>query len=202
MTKIQCDVDIDFPDREAILSKISHVAASHFVKNKLVKHNTGVYFQKIPYNPLTDSASIDFESAENRGYFKIDFLNVSAYNGIKDEAHIERLLAVEPIWELLEEKDICDNLAHVNGYNVLLKELKPRSVEELAMVLALIRPGKKHLTSKCITKGFDSIKNDIWTKPTDGTYIFKKSHAISYAMLIVMQLNLLCETMLEEKKDS
>ena len=37
------------------------------------------------------------------------------------------------------------------------------------------------------------IEAEIWTKPTDGSYAFKKSHAISYAHLIVMQLNLICE---------
>ena len=190
---MQCDVDIDFLDREEILSLIPHVVASRHTKGELKKHNTGVYFQDVPMNPLTGASTIDYEEAEARGYFKIDFLNVSAYQGVKSEDHIKDLLSVEPIWELLCEKEICDQLAHINGYHVLVGLLKPRSINELAMVLALIRPAKKHLVNRCVELGFKSIEDEIWTKPTDGSYAFKKSHAISYAHLIVMQLNLICQ---------
>lgn len=189
---IQADVDIDFFDRETLLTKIPHVVASRVDKDEIKKHNTGVYFQKIPVNPLTGLSSIDYETAENRGYFKIDLLNVNVYKDIKNEQHIDRLLSIEPLWELLYEKDICDQLFHINGYHNLLLRLKPKSITELAMVLALIRPGKKHLTEKCEKEGFESIKDEIWLK-TEDTYSFKKSHAVSYAHVIILQLNLICE---------
>ena len=96
------DIDIDFVDRDDVLSKIKHIPAS--LKNGK-RHNTGVYCQQIPMNPLTGLASIDYEEADARGYFKMDFLNVSAYRGIKDEAHIKRLLEIEPLWELIYEKE-------------------------------------------------------------------------------------------------
>jgi len=183
------DVDIDFFNRNDILSIIPHISA--VLKNGR-KHNTGIYCQSIPINPLTSNAAIDYEEAELRGYFKIDFLNVSAYKDIQSEEHIIKLLEIEPLWELLHEKDICDQLFHVKGYHNLLKELNPSSITELAIVLALIRPGKKHLLQKCKTSGFDSIKDEIWKK-TDDSYYFKKSHAVGYAHLIVVQLNLLCQ---------
>ena len=63
------DIDIDFLDREQILNKIKHVPA--LMKDGR-KHNTGVYCHTIPINPLTGLASIDYETAETRGYFKID----------------------------------------------------------------------------------------------------------------------------------
>jgi len=34
---------------------------------------------------------------------------------------------------------------------------------------------------------------DIWTKPETGEYYFKKAHAIAYAHVIVVQMNLICE---------
>jgi DNA polymerase III alpha subunit len=74
----------------------------------------------------------------------------------------------------------------------LLADLKPTSIIELAMVLAMIRPGKKHLVPVCKEQGFQSINNEIWTK-TEDAYFFKKAHAISYASVIVVQLNLICE---------
>jgi hypothetical protein len=183
------DIDIDFPDRRQVLDIIRHIPA-RLEDGK--KHNTGVYCHSIPYNPITDTASIDYKSAEARGYFKIDFLNVSAYNGVKDEEHLVQLLNTEPLWDLLYEKDVCDQLFHVNGYHNLLAELRPTSIVELATVLAMIRPGKKHLIPVCKEKGFNAIDNEIWTK-TEDAYFFKKAHAVSYASVIVVQLNLLCE---------
>lgn len=189
---VQCDVDIDFANREDILSKIPHVVAGRNDRGEYKRHNTGVYLQNIPVNPLNGLATIDYETAERRGYFKIDFLNVNAYQGVKNEDHIKQLLSVEPLWDLMYEKEVCDQLFHINGYHNLLAQLKPASILELATVLALIRPGKKHLVPECVEKGFQAIQNEVWIKTEEG-YSFKKSHAIGYAHVIVMQLNLICE---------
>jgi DNA polymerase III alpha subunit len=186
------DIDIDFADRTRVLDVIKNVPAVIESNGTFKKHNTGVYCHAIPYNPLTGLSSIDYKQAEDRGYFKIDFLNVSAYVDVQNEEHIKHLLSVEPLWDLMYEKDVCDQLFHINGYHNLLAQLKPTNISELAMVLALIRPGKKHLVPVCQEKGFESIKDEIWQK-TDEAYFFKKSHAVGYAHLIVMQLNLICE---------
>ena len=184
------DIDIDFVDRNKVLEIIKHVPASI---NGNKKHNTGVYVQPIPINPLTGYANIDYKTAEDRGYFKIDFLNVSAYQGVRNEDHLVQLLNTEPLWDLLHEKEVCDQLFHVNGYHTLLNALTPKTIEELAMVLAMIRPGKKHLIPICQDQGFQAIKDDIWVKPINDSYTFKKSHGHSYAALIIVQLNLICE---------
>lgn len=184
------DIDIDFKDRSEVLSIIKHIPAS-LEDGK--KHNTGVYCHAIPVNPLTGHASIDYKQADERGYFKIDFLNVNAYNGVRDEDHLRNLLAAEPLWDLLEDSAVCDQMFHINGYHQLIAKLKPRSIEELAMFLALLRPGKKHLIPVCEKEGFQGIHNEIWIK-TDDAYFFKKAHAVAYAHVIVVQLNLLCES--------
>ena len=69
------DIDIDFANRDNILSKLRHIPAT-LTDGK--KHNTGAYFIDIPVDPMSGQASIDFETAEERGYFKVDFLNVNA----------------------------------------------------------------------------------------------------------------------------
>jgi DNA polymerase III alpha subunit len=183
------DIDLDFPNRDKILNIIKHVPAS---LDGVKRHSTGVYCQVIPQNPLTGLASIDYKTAELRGYFKIDFLNVSAYEDIRDEGHLNKLLSIEPMWELLEQKEFCDMIFHVNGYHELVARLKPRSIEQLAMFLALLRPGKKHLIPVCRSQGWDAIKTDIWIKD-ENAYIFKKSHAIAYSHAIVVQMNRICE---------
>ena len=183
------DIDIDFLNRAAVLDVIKHVPAS-LEDGK--KHNTGVYCHEIPTNPLTGNSSIDYKAADARGYFKIDFLNVSAYEGVRSEGHLKELLTAEPLWDLLEDPAVCDQLFHINGYHNLIAKLKPKSIEELSMFLALLRPGKKHLIPVCEKEGFQGVENEIWTK-TDDAYFFKKAHAVAYAHVIVVQLNLLCE---------
>jgi DNA polymerase III alpha subunit len=188
------DIDLDFLDRKHALGIIKHIPAAIIENGTFKKHNTGVYCHSIPVNPLTGTASIDYKEADARGYFKIDFLNVSAYRGVRDEAHLVKLLSTEPVWELLYEKDVCDQLFQINGYHSLLAQLKPSSVLELATVLALIRPGKRHLVEKCVLNGFADIQDEVWTK-TDDSYSYKKSHGIAYSCVIVVQLNLMCENL-------
>jgi len=180
------DIDIDFADRTKVLDIIKHVPAAI---DTFKKHNTGVYCHAIPYNPLTGLSSIDYKEAEDRGYFKIDFLNVNIYTGIKNEEHLKQLMETEPLWDLLEQDEFTNLLFHVNGHGHVLRKMKPKKVEELAACLAIIRPAKKHLLGLPWNKVFE----EVWMKPTTNDYYFKKAHAIAYAMAIVVQMNLICE---------
>jgi DNA polymerase III alpha subunit len=180
------DIDIDFADRDVVLEKIKHRVARLDTGKK---HNTGVYVTECPHNPIDNLSTIDYKTAEDRGYFKLDFLNVSIYKDVKDEAHLKELMEKEPLWELLEQKDFVDLVFHLSGHDSLLKQLKPTSVSQLAATLAIIRPAKRHLANK----DWQTIMNEVWIKPTNGEYYFKKAHAISYAMACVVHMNLLCE---------
>jgi DNA polymerase III alpha subunit len=192
------DIDIDFADRTKVLDIIQHVPASIIEKGVNRKHNTGVYSSSIPINPLTGYASIDYKEAEKRGYFKLDFLNVGIYAGVKDEEHLVKLLNQEPIWDLLLEDEFTNSLFHVNGHGAILRKMKPRSIEELAAVLAVIRPAKRYL----IGQDWSVVKNEVWQKPEGDEYFFKKSHAHSYAAAIVVQMNLICEQLNESSAGS
>ena len=180
------DIDIDFADRSIVLDKIKHRVAKLDTEKK---HNTGVYVTEIPHNPVDMLSTIDYEKAEDRGYFKLDFLNVSLYKDIKDEEHLLRLMKKEPMWELLQHEEFTDQLFHLNGHGTVVKKLCPTSVEQLASVLAIIRPAKRHL----VNKTWNEIEKQVWVKSSDGSYYFKKAHAIAYAHAIVVQMNLLCE---------
>tara|TARA_B100000927_G_C16468778_1_gene470719 strand:- start:98 stop:664 length:567 start_codon:yes stop_codon:yes gene_type:complete len=180
------DIDIDFADRSIVLDKIKHRVAKLDTEKK---HNTGVYVTEIPHNPVDMLSTIDYEKAEDRGYFKLDFLNVSLYKDIKDEEHLLRLMKKEPMWELLQHEEFTDQLFHLNGHGTVVKKLCPTSVEQLASVLAIIRPAKRHL----VNKTWNEIEKQVWVKPSDGSYYFKKAHAVAYAHAIVVQMNLLCE---------
>jgi DNA polymerase III alpha subunit len=183
------DIDIDFANRELALELFEYTTAVRHDGAEFKKHNTGVYFTSIPRDARSNTSTIDYKEAEQRGYFKVDFLNVGIYEGVKNEEHLVKLMETEPLWDLLEQKDFADLLFHVNGHSGLLKQMKPRTIEELAMCLALIRPAKRHLVGKTWTE----IGPEIWTKPTNDEYYFKKAHAVAYAQAIVVQMNLICD---------
>ena len=184
------DIDIDFADRDHALKFIKHIpAAIKDTNGTFKKHNTGVYCTPIPYNPVNNLSNVDYKEAEERGYFKLDFLNVSIYKDVRDEEHLKTLMETEPLWDLLEQDDFSSLLFHVNGHGSILRQMKPKSILQLAAVLAMIRPAKRHL----IGETWNTVMETIWTKPTDGEYYFKKAHAVAYAMAVVVQMNLICE---------
>jgi DNA polymerase III alpha subunit len=187
------DIDIDFAHREKALEFLPHTPASIIKNDKITKHNTGVYFHAAPTDPITGLCSISYEQAEDRGMFKIDMLNVSVYDQVKDEEHLLTLMHRPLDWHIFEQHDFVSKLFHLGNHAELVGKLKPKSVEDLAMILALIRPGKKYLQHLCLTSGFASIANDIWTQTAD-EYVFRKSHAISYAVLVVVHANLLIDS--------
>jgi|TARA_B100000809_G_C15071222_1_gene506091 hypothetical protein len=179
------DVDIDFYNREGVLELFKHTSATIIKDSKHEKHKTGIYFHDIPVNPITKNASLDYKKAEGRGYFKIDLLNVNVYKNIKSEKELVQLMITEPDWEMLKNSTIVDQLFHLNGHYDIVSKLEPKNIEQLAAVLAIIRPAKRHL----MYKFWKDILNEVWTKPKDNSYFFKKSHAIAYAHAIVVQMN-------------
>ena len=181
------DVDIDFFDRDKALKLFKHTPASIIKEGNIEKHKTGVYFHDVPTDPVTAQASLDYKVAEDRGYFKIDCLNVNIYKDIKSEQELVELMLANPDWNMLNDKNTVDKLFHLNGHFHIVSKLQPKNIEQLAAVLAIIRPAKRYL----LNKDWATITNEVWTRPSDGTYFFKKSHAIAYAQAIVVQMNLI-----------
>ena len=96
----------------------------------------------------------------------------------------------EPNWALLKDDKFVEKLIHLgNHYQSIQKMPEPiNSIPRLAMFLAVIRPSKKHL----IGKSWKEVSETIWDKDDSG-YSFKKSHAIAYAQLVVVHMNLIEE---------
>lgn len=187
--KFNSDIDIDFGDRDKILSLIDHIPAAMRKVSPMRKHATGVHVTEIPYDPVYGMSSLDYADAEKRGYLKLDLLNVHVYNMVRDEKHLIDLMR-EPDWSRLKNKDFVEKLIHLgNQYNTIRSMPEPiDSIPRLAMFLAIIRPGKKHL----IGKSWKDVAKTVWDKGSDG-YTFKKSHAIAYSHLVVVHMNLLEE---------
>ena len=187
--KFSSDIDIDFANRDQVLNLLPHTAATIIKDKQATKHNTGVYFTDIPTDPFQGFASIDYKQAEDIGYLKLDFLNVSLYNQVKSEQHLIELMQQEPDWTRLYNRELCAQLIHVgNHYDTLIKMPEAvDSIPRMAMFISVIRPAKRHL----IGKTWAEVAKTVWERPEDDSYYFKKAHAISYSHLVVVHMNLL-----------
>ena len=181
---MSADIDIDLADRNKVLELIRHVPA----RQEDRRHNSGIYVTDIPWDPVLECAAIDYQTAEQRGYFKIDLLNMSVYQLIKDQAHYDRLLERDPPWsKLWTDPDWASQLVHVGNYTNLLKTMRPDSIPRMAAFISVIRPGKAHLQGQT----WDQVFASVWDGDSSRGYTFKKSHAVSYAALVALHMNLI-----------
>lgn len=184
------DIDLDFKTTFDPLEIFDATRASRVNNGELVKHNVGIYFQNIPVDQLTGLSAIPYKEAEEVGYFKIDFLHLNVLDHFDSKDEIRQLLDVEPDWSLLAREDVVQKLFQIHKYHDIISRIMPKSIPQLAECIALIRPAKRHLIDAYL-KAPDVIRPEIWTKPEDDKYYFKKSHATAYAMTIVLQLHLI-----------
>ena len=185
---MSADIDLDFADREAVLKLIQHTPARQTVNGQVRRHNSGVYVTDIPYDPVNECAAIDYQTAEQRGYFKIDFLNMHVYKLVQNPDHYEQMLAATPPWQRLwADPEWAQELVHIGNYTDLLAVMKPDSIPRMAAFISIIRPGKAHLQNRDWTTVFSSV----WDGDDSRGYTFKKAHAISYAALVALHMNLL-----------
>jgi len=189
--KFSADIDIDFADRDAVLKLIKHVPAAIHRNGEWTKHNTGVYVNPIPMDPFTGMSNVDYQSAEDMGYIKLDLLNVHVYGKIRDEAHLDQLIAQEPMWDMLDHREFVEQVMHIgNHYDLMKKMPEPvDSIPRMAMFLSVIRPAKRHLAGLT----WKEVAANVWEKPEGDGYFFKKAHAVSYAQLVAVHMNLLTQ---------
>lgn len=185
---MSADIDIDMPDRTKLLELIQYISARQVVNDQVRKHNSGVYVTKIPVDPINDCAAIDYEAAEQRGYFKIDLLNMSVYSLVQDPEHYEAMLAQEPPWaKLWTDRQWTSQLIHIGNYLDLLAKMKPDTIPRMAAFISIIRPGKAHLQNR----SWDEVFKTVWDGDDSQGYTFKKAHALGYAKLVALHMNLL-----------
>lgn len=188
--KFTSDIDIDLADRDQLLGLIKVTPAAIRKDGLNRRHGTGVHPTDIPYDPITDTAAVDYRDAEDRGYIKLDLLNIWVYKWVKDENHLLSLMR-EPDWSKLLDRDFFEKLIHVgNHYDSMLKMPEPiNSIPRMAMFLGIIRPAKRHL----IGKSWGDVAKTVWLPDPDAGYAFKKSHSLAYSNLVVINMNLLTE---------
>jgi DNA polymerase III alpha subunit len=185
------DIDIDLPTTFNPLTYFETAIQASMVKDgQLLKHPCGVYFQTIPVDTITGLAAIPYEESEKLGYFKIDFLHLSILDYFENKEQIRTLLKKDPDWTLLEREDVVVKLFQLHSHFKVISQIKPKSVQELADVIAIIRPKKRHLLNDYL-KNKEKIRPQLYRQSTEDKSSFKRGHAISYALTIKLQLLLI-----------
>jgi hypothetical protein len=109
---------------------------------------------------------------------------------IRDQAHYDQLLTQEPNWaRLCSDSAWASQLVHVGNYTDLLQKMRPDSITRMAAFISVIRPGKAHLQGQ----QWDQVFKSVWDGDTSRGYTFKKSHSLSYAMLVALHMSLLSQ---------
>lgn len=183
------DIDIDFPRSLNPSSLFPWTRASLVKGQELQPHPCGYYPQEIPVDSVTGLSAIPYEQAEELGYAKIDMLHNNVYNHFSSREEIDELLKLEPDWGLLLIPEEQQKLFQLSNHGDILNVVKPKNLDELADVLALIRPGKKQLLKPYMTSR-EATRRVLYAKDSNG-YFFKKSHSYAYALVIKLQLLLI-----------
>ena len=193
------DIDLDTPTKFNVTDVFpKFIRASVIQKDELTPHSCGYYAQPIPIDKLTHLAAIPYNVASDYGYKKIDFLHLSTYDSIESPEQLKELQTTEPNWNLLQDPFVLERISHLGTKSEdgslkhfkMIQLLNPRSVEDVADCLALIRPSKQHLLSDYI-KDKHGVRKILYEPPTTDQYYFKKSHAIAYAFNVVVELNMI-----------
>jgi DNA polymerase III alpha subunit len=148
-----------------------------------------VYPQTIPVDPISGLAAIPYDAAEELGFFKLDFLHLNVYQHFKTRVEIDELIDKEPDWTLLQVPSNHPKLFQLANHGELLMKLRPSNIIECSEVMALIRPAKRQLVP-LYQKSKEMARPLIW-KADDSGYSFKRSHALSYSYVLVLQLHLI-----------
>lgn len=182
------DVDIDVASKTA---KDPYGIRAMVSKNdSITAHPSGYYMEDVPVDTITGLCAFDSEYGDSVGFQKVDLLSNTTYDMFKSKDDVLSCME-EPSWDLFLEEDIVEKLPHLSKHYDLLVRIRPKSIDDLADILALIRPAKMHMVDDYV-KNRKKTRRNLY-KRSKGHY-FKKAHAYSYAMMIICVVNKLSES--------
>ena len=203
------DLDLDIPAKESDIIREGLLRATVLnERGEYQPHPAGVYF----YNniPSYDGFSVlDYKTMEDNHFQKIDILNNSYLDDISSDELAEYIQIIEDEdidWDKLWEYTSAYQLGKYPG---ILREFKVSSIIDVAIILALIRPGsvsnydkmKSFIhTDKILAKKNDRVQKilkETYGIPVfdeqfkelgldDGKYRYKKPHSIGYAYVLLI----------------
>lgn len=183
------DIDIDTPtsfDPKALFPEVTY--ASVITNGKFRKHPAGVYFQTVPSEPTQGVSCVPYNIAQHFDLFKVDFLHLSMLDVFDTKEQIREMTNTDPDWRMLEDEEVVSELFQLKNHFDVLHFIKPKSIQELADCVALIRPGRRYLMDSYHSNP-EAARRELYKQPLPKG-CFKKAHAIAYAVNISMQLHM------------
>ena len=181
------DIDIDTQSDFEGSEFSTAVRASRVMNKQLLPHPSGYYFENIPVDEITKLSAIPFKEANSLGYFKVDLLHNSVYDNFSSRDEIKELMKKDPDWSLLESVENIEKLPQIYNHARIVLTIKPRSINDLADILAIIRPAKRHLLTPYVMGRVD--RSELYTMVKGSGYQFKKSHAVAYAHVVALEMH-------------
>lgn len=183
------DVDIDLPSDYK--PSLTQAMVYNEKTQSITPHPSGYYFEDVPVDPVTGVCAFDYKWGEERGFMKVDLLTNRVYDSFKTKQDVLDAIVEENIdWTMFDRREVVERLPHLGKHFDIVSRVRPRSVQDLADILALIRPAKIGMLDSYL-QNKTRVRRNLYLRPTDETAYFKKSHAISYALMIVAYLTVI-----------
>jgi len=182
--------DIDIDVKSTTKKENYGIPASIYNEDqeKFLPHPSGIYLNKVPLDRMTGRCALRYDDSSCEEFLKVDLLNNSVYDGFKTKEEVIEAATNDVDWKLFQQESIVKNLPHIGKHFDIVEKLEPRSIEDLADILALIRPGKIDLLNE-YQQDKEKTRRKLYKRPLNGGMYFKKSHAIAYAVSIIVALH-------------
>lgn len=183
------DIDIDVKNASDHDGLGTRAMIYNETLEKVMPHPSGIYLEKVPVDAETGLCAFDYDYGNDTGFAKLDILTNSAYHIFKNKEDLLKHVEMTPDWEHFTEAKYYERLPHISKYGELINLVEPESVEEVADIIALIRPSKMKYLNDYLKHKKLARRNYLYSRPSDGGMYFKRAHAISYAVMIVAIFN-------------
>lgn len=189
MSKVRTfDVDIDCSSKTERTSYGVRSMVYNADTYRILPHPSGINLDDIPVDLETGLAAIEHKEAAALGFNVVDILTNTSYDRFSSKRDVLNMIEQEPNWRLLESREFVSKLPHIGNHFDVVSLVQPRSIDDLADILALIRPGKRNLLES-YTKNKHSVRLQLYRRSANGQAYFKKAHSYSYALMIVAIIN-------------
>lgn len=183
------DIDIDVQSTTNREKYGTCASLYHKDSEKFLVHPSGIYLDQVPVDAMTGHCAIPYDDSKCANFLKVDLLNNTIYDGFKTKEEVLDAANETVDWSLFMQQSVVERLPHLSKHFDIVQKVEPQHIEDLADILALIRPGKIDLLDEYLYYNRQHVRRKLYKRPLNGGMYFKKSHAIAYAVSIIVFLH-------------
>lgn len=185
------DLEISKSGKKSLSELMSDCLPASVLRERdgtLVQHGKGYYRFDGSVAAVGGLCAVPYAEAEELGMFKMDLTTQGVCDFVGSSERLRDMLAyIEDgrfDWDCLLNPERYDGskrkIYQLSNHMELMMEIRPDSIERLAMACALVRPNKGQLREAAMAG--ERIGEEIWI--VEGGSDLKKPHALSLAMMI------------------